>query len=114
LYYAVGSGLTGWSPNPNKVATAPSLAGPWSDFVDIAPPEKRTYGSQSTMFIKVIGTKDTTVVFMGDRWTPPHLWDSRYVWMPVQIGDGILKVPEPKPWTINVKTGEWKYVNVKD
>ena len=113
LYYAVGSALTGWSPNANKVATAASLAGPWSEFVDIAPPETRTYGSQSTMFIKVSGTKDTTVIFMADRWKPNELWDSRYIWMPVQIGDGKLWVPEPKPWTINIKTGEWKYVEDK-
>jgi Glycosyl hydrolases family 43 len=113
LYYAVGSKLTGWSPNANKVATATSLTGPWSEFVDIAPPDTRTYSSQSTMFIKVAGTKDTTVIFMGDRWKPKELWDSRYIWMPVQIGDGKLWVPEPKPWTINFKTGEWKYVEDK-
>ena len=113
LYYAVGSALTGWSPNPNKVATATSLAGPWSAFVDIAPPETRTYGSQSTMFIKVSGTKDTTVIFLADKWKPNKQWDSRYIWMPVQIGDGKLWVPEPKPWTIDVKTGEWKYVEDK-
>lgn len=113
LYYAVGSKLTGWSPNANKVATAASLTGPWSEFVDIAPPDTRTYSSQSTMFIKVAGTKDTTVIFMGDRWKPNALWDSRYIWMPVQIGDGKLWLPEPKPWTINVKTGKWKQIDDK-
>ncbi len=113
LYYAVGSALTGWSPNPNKVATATSLSGPWSEFVDMAPPATNTYSSQSTMFIKVAGTKDTTVIFMGDRWNPKQLSDSRYIWMPVQIGGGKLWLPEPKPWTINVKTGEWKYVTEK-
>ncbi|MEP7107199.1 MAG: family 43 glycosylhydrolase [Ferruginibacter sp.] len=113
LYYAVGSGLTGWSPNRNKFATAPSLSGPWTEFVDIAPPETKTYGSQSTMFIKVSGTKDTTVIFLADRWKPKAQWDSRYIWMPVQIGDGKLWVPEPRPWTINVKTGKWNYVGEK-
>ena len=110
LYYAVGSGLTGWSPNPNKVATSASLAGPWSEFVDIAPPKTRTYGSQSTMFVKVSGKKDTTVIFLADIWKPKTQWDSRYLWMPVQIGNGKLWLPEPKPWTINVKKGTWKYV----
>jgi hypothetical protein len=65
------------------------------------------------MFIKVSGTKDTTVIFMGDRWKPKELWDSRYIWMPVQIGDSKLWVPEPKPWTITVQTGEWKFVEDK-
>ncbi len=110
LYYAVGSKLTGWSPNPNKVATATSLAGPWTEFVDMAPPETNTYNSQSTMFIKVVGSKDTTVIYMGDRWKPSALHDSRYIWMPVEIGAGKLWLPEPKPWSINVKTGKWKKV----
>jgi len=105
LYYAVGSALTGWDANPNKYATAKSLEGPWSEFKDIAPPETKTYGSQSTLLLKVVGNKSTTVVFMGDIWKPKSLWDSRYLWMPVEIGDGKLRLPEPEPWTLDVKTG---------
>lgn len=105
LYYALGSALTGWAPNPNKYATAKSLAGPWSEFRDIAPPETNTYGSQSTMLLKVVGTKATTVIFMGDIWKPKTQWDSRYLWMPVEISDGKLSLPAPRPWTLDVKTG---------
>lgn len=106
LYYAIGSALTGWDPNPNKYATAPRLEGPWSEFKDIAPPETKTYGAQSTMMVKVVGTKTTTVIFMGDIWKPRTQWDSRYLWMPLEIGDGKLRLPEPKPWTLDVETGE--------
>jgi hypothetical protein len=106
LYYAIGSALTGWNPNPNKYATAASLAGPWSEFKDIAPPETNTYGSQSTMMLKVAGSKTTTVIFMADMWKPKTQWDSRYLWMPLQIGDGKLWLPAPAPWTLNVRTGE--------
>jgi hypothetical protein len=106
LYYAIGSALTGWRPNPNKFATAKSLEGPWSEFQDIAPPETNTYGAQSTMMLKVVGTKTTTVIFMGDMWKPRQLGDSRYLWMPLQIGDGKLWLPEPSEWTLDVQTGE--------
>jgi len=106
LYYAIGSALTGWNPNPNKYATAKSLAGPWSEFKDIAPPVKNTYGAQSTMMLKVAGTKATTVIFMGDIWKPQTQWDSRYLWMPLEIGDGKLSLPEPREWTLDVKTGK--------
>jgi len=105
LYYAIGSQLTGWRPNPNRYATAPSLAGPWSEFRDIAPPETNTYGSQSTMMLKVAGTKATTVIFMGDIWKPAAQWDSRYLWMPLEIGGGKLWLPAPADWTLDVKTG---------
>jgi Glycosyl hydrolases family 43 len=106
LYYVVGSYLTGWRPNPNKYATAAKLEGPWSEFKDIAPPRARTYGSQSTMLLQVVGSKTTTVIFMGDIWRPWTQWDSRYLWMPVEIGDGKLSLPQPRPWTIDVQTGE--------
>lgn len=106
LYYAVGSALTGWRPNPNQYATAPALAGPWSKFKDIAPPATKTYGSQSTMLLKVVGSKTTTVLFLADIWRPRTLWDSRYLWMPLQIGGGILRLPPPRAWTIDVTTGE--------
>jgi hypothetical protein len=105
LYYAIGSALTGWNPNPNKYATAKSLAGPWSEFRDIAPPDTKTYGAQSTMMLKVTGAETTTVIFMGDIWKPRTQWDSRYLWMPLEIGDGKLWLPEPKPWTLDVTTG---------
>jgi hypothetical protein len=106
LYYLIGSGLTGWKPNPNKFATATTLAGQWSEFIDIAPPETKTYGAQSTMMLKVAGSKATTVVFTGDIWKPETQWDSRYLWMPLQIGGGKLWLPEPREWTIDVQTGE--------
>jgi len=106
LYYAIGSALTGWAPNPNKYATATSLEGPWSEFKDLAPPETKTYGSQSTLMLKIVGPKATTVIFMGDVWKPKTQWDSRYLWMPLEIGGGRLWLPEPKPWTLDLATGE--------
>ncbi|HWC58402.1 MAG TPA: family 43 glycosylhydrolase [Verrucomicrobiae bacterium] len=106
LYYSIGSALTGWNPNPNRFATATNLAGPWSEFKNIADPETKTYGSQSTMMLKVVGTKTTTVIFMGDMWRPQAQWDSRYLWMPLEIGDGKLWLSKPAPWTLDIKTGE--------
>ncbi len=106
LYYLIGSYMTGWAPNANQYATASRLEGPWSEFKDIAPPECKTYGSQSTMLLKVVGSKKTTVIFMGDIWEPRTQWDSRYLCKPLEIGGGKLWLPEPKPWTINVRTGE--------
>ena len=105
LYYCIGSGLTGWRPNPNKYATARQLSGPWSEFRDIAPAETNTYGSQSSMLIRVDGTDKTTVIFTADQWRPDEQWESRYLWMPVEIGNGEFRVPEPHPWSIDVSTG---------
>ncbi len=105
-YYVVGSHMTGWEPNPNVYATAPALTGPWTEFHNLAPAAARNYGSQSTMLLKVVGTKATTVIFMADQWRPNALWDSRYFWMPLRIGDGGMHLPPPRPWSIDVTTGE--------
>lgn len=106
VYYVVGSHMTGWRPNPNVYATAPALTGPWTEFRNLAPGEANNYDSQSTMLLKVKGSKATTIIFMGDIWHPRELWDSRYFWMPLEMGEGSMHLPPPHPWTLNVKTGE--------
>jgi hypothetical protein len=106
LYYVVGSRMTGWAANANQYATAPHLDGPWSSFQNIAPPETKTYGSQSSYLLKIAGSKTTSVIFMGDIWKPRAQWDSRYLWMPLQIADGKLWLPKPREWTIDLATGE--------
>lgn len=111
LYYMIGSWMSGWDPNPNQYATATSLAGPWSAFQDIAPKEKKTYHSQSTLMLKVVGTQKTSVIFMGDMWKKQNLTDSRYLWMPLEIGDGKLWLPEPRDWTIDLATGETRFLD---
>ena len=105
LYYLLGSRLTGWKANPNLYATAKDLRGPWSDFKDIAPPATNTYGAQSTLLLKVVGSDTTSVIFLGDLWKPAAQWDSRYLWMPVTIGAGALALPAPRAWTIDVNSG---------
>ena len=97
LYYAIGSALTGWAPNPNKYASATTLKGPWSDFKDIAPPETKTYGAQSTMMLKVVGAKTTTVIFMGDLWKPRTQFDSRYLLDASKSATATSTSPNPAP-----------------
>jgi hypothetical protein len=106
LYYIVGSHMTGWRTNPDVYAAAPALTGPWTEFRNLASAEASNYHSQSTMLLKAAGSKTTTVILMGDIWHPHELWDSRYLWMPLEIGDGSMRLPRPQPWILNVKMGE--------
>lgn len=105
LYYVIGSHLTGWHTNPNVFATASNLTGPWSELKDVAPPETNTYDSQSGMLIRVVGRSGTVVIYGGDRWKPDALWDSRYIWLPVKIGQGMFTLQSPVPWLLDVKDG---------
>jgi hypothetical protein len=106
LYYVIGSHMTGWRPNPDVFATAPSLSGPWTEFKNLAPPEANTYNGQSSMLLKVVGSKNSPVIFMGDIWKPKELWDSRYLWMPLDMLNKSMHLPPPQPWQLNIKTGE--------
>ena len=106
LYYALGSALTGWQPNPNKYATAK----PWRPVVGIR--GHRAAGNQHLRFaihhaLESSGLRRRPrVIFMGDIWKPRSQWDSRYLWMPVEIGQGKMRLPEPQEFTIDVATGE--------
>jgi len=53
----------------------------------------------------VMGSKTTSYVYLGDRWHGRNLQDSRYIWMPLQVGDRTLSLPPDKPWTIDTRTG---------
>lgn len=105
-YYLLGSRLTGWDTNPNQYATAPSLAGPWSGFKDIAPPLTKTYDSQTAFILPVMGSKTTSYIYLGDRWKSENLTDSRYIWLPLTIKDGTMSVTPDRPWMIDAATGE--------
>ena len=104
-YYLLGSHLSGWDTNPNQYATAPSMAGPWSAFKDIAPPATKTYDSQTAFILPVFGSQVTSYVYIGDRWKSKDLTDSRYIWLPLTIGGGTMSVAPDRPWTLDTATG---------
>ena len=104
-YYLLGSHLSGWDANSNQYATAPTMAGPWSDFKDIAPPETKTYDSQTAYILPVLGSKTTSYIYIGDRWKSRNLADSRYVWLPLTISSGVMSVTPDHPWTVDTATG---------
>jgi hypothetical protein len=86
-YYMFSSGTTGWKPNPGRLAMADKLTGEWKSTGNpckgTEEQNKITFGSQSTNILKVEGMKNK-FIYMGDRWTPENLADSRHIWLPVE------------------------------
>ena len=107
VYYLLGSHLTGWALNANEYATADSPAGPWSEFRQVAPPETKTYQSQAAYILPVVGSRETSYIYLGDRWKGSDLKDSRYVWMPLRIDPRArtMALTPDGPWTLDVVTG---------
>jgi hypothetical protein len=123
-YYWVGSYKTGWRANNNFYSTAPSVLGPWTYQGYIAPvkdpsdsiSDERTWLSQSTWVLPVVGCEGTVYVYMGDHWNGTestqapgrnnHL--ATLVLQPF-VFDGIrISLPEyHAEWTLNVGAGTW-------
>ncbi|EMR66489.1 putative galactan -beta-galactosidase protein [Eutypa lata UCREL1] len=114
-YYALMSHKTGYRPNNVVAFRADSLSGPWSQPWIVSALNTRTFNSQSGFSLKIKGTKKTTYLYLGDQWDSNSLWESRYIWLPVNIDDKkkTLDVEWHDVYDLNVKTGEWKPVKGK-
>ncbi|KAK3368034.1 glycoside hydrolase family 43 protein [Podospora didyma] len=111
-YYALMSHKTGYRPNNVVAFRADSLSGPWSQPFMVAPLNTRTFSSQSGFNLRIEGTKKTTNLYLGDQWDSNSLWESRYIWLPIDIDDKkkSLEVIWNDVYDLNVKTGEWAAV----
>jgi hypothetical protein len=107
LYYFLGSGLTGWERNDNYYFTASSLKGPWIKRGFFAPAGTLTWNSQTTFVFPIEGTKETTYLFMGDRWSfPKQASAATYVWQPFTVSGHTISLPGYKEaWKIDLSTG---------
>jgi hypothetical protein len=107
LYYFIGSHLTSWEKNDNYYYTSNSIKGPWQFQSLIAPNETLTWNSQSTFVLPIQGSKETTYMFMGDRWSfPKQASSATYVWQPLTISGTSLKIPEYlESWQIDLLSG---------
>jgi hypothetical protein len=59
----------------------------------------RTFESQSTFILPVAG-KQNAFIFMADRWNPQSLADSRYIWLPIQWGNGYPIIKWMDNWSL--------------
>lgn len=116
LYYFIGSHLTSWEKNDNYYYTSNSLKGPWISQGLIAPENTLTWNSQSTFVLSIPGSKETTYMFMGDRWSfPKQASSATYVWQPLSISGTSLSIPKyQEAWQIDTSTGIVDNIENKD
>lgn len=112
-YYWFSSGLNGWNSTATMYATAPSLAGPWSDLKVLAtePTSPDSFNTQHDFVIPVTGTQTTTYVYVGDRYSQHHgRGVGRNIFLPLVWTDGVPTVQWCLKWRIDVDTGRWETV----
>ncbi|MGF7035116.1 hypothetical protein J2T17_006108 [Paenibacillus mucilaginosus] len=104
-YFLITSGASGWYPNQAMYATASSMAGPWSALAPLG--NTSTFYSQSTFILPVQGSSAASYIYMGDRWNPGQLGDSRYVWLPLTLNGaaGTASMDWQSSWSIDAATG---------
>lgn len=107
MYYFLGSDLTGWERNDNYYFTSTSLKGPWTRRGFFAPQGTLTWNSQTTFVLRIEGSKETTYMYMGDRWSfPKQASAATYVWQPLTLRGDSISIPEYREaWQINTATG---------
>ncbi|KAI0179771.1 carbohydrate-binding module family 35 protein [Hypoxylon sp. FL1284] len=115
-YYALMSHKTGYRPNNVVAFRADSLSGPWSQPFTIAPLNTRTFNSQSGFTLRIAGSEKTTYLYLGDQWDSNSLWESRYIWLPMNIDDEkkTLAVGWHDVYDLDVGTGNWQPVEGKE
>lgn len=90
-YFMFTSGTTGWKPNAARLAVAKKILGDWKSIGNpcrgTEDENKITFNSQSTNVLPVEGKKNA-FIYMGDRWIPENLADSRHIWLPVEWEKG--------------------------
>lgn len=107
IYYFLGSNLTSWERNDNYYYTAGSLKGPWIKRGLFCSAGSLTWNSQTTFVLPIEGSKETTYMFMGDRWAfPKQASAATYVWQPLKIEGTSISIPNyQEAWKINTSTG---------
>lgn len=103
-YFMFTSGTTGWKPNPGRLASANKITGIWKPLGNpcrgTADENKITFGSQSTFVLPIQGKKNK-FIYMGDRWIPENLADSRHIWLPVEWEDEMPVIKWHQEWYLS-------------
>jgi hypothetical protein len=103
-YFMFSSYTTGWAPNPGRLSVSDNMMSGWKALENPCRgnelEKKTTFHSQSTFVIPVVGKKDA-YIFIGDRWIPDNLKESRYIWLPVQFENGLPILKWHDSWDLN-------------
>ncbi|RYY28607.1 MAG: beta-glucanase [Sphingobacteriaceae bacterium] len=104
-YYMIGSGTTGWAPNPARWFSAKSIFGPWTYHGNpcVGEGAQITFGGQSTHVLPVAGKKDA-FIFIADKWEPKNAIDGRYLWLPVTFKGDDIEIKWLENWNLDFFT----------
>lgn len=107
--YLLGSGTSGWKPNPARMFVADKFTGPYKELpnpcrgvnpINNMGPDK-TFGGQSTYVYPVAGRKDAWIA-MFDINKPEDPIQAGYIWLPVEFEDDQPVILWRGQWNLSV------------
>ena len=107
IYYMLSSACTGWDPNQCKLSYSKNMTSDWSPLENIG--DRIAYDTQAASILTIQGKKQTSYLYVGDRWMDPDLPNSKTIIFPLVIKDGKCEIVPANQFEINFKTGEIRY-----
>ena len=104
-YFMFSSACTGWAPNQCKLSYTNDLRKGWSPLTNIG--DDKAYRTQPAAILKVEGSKQTTYLYIGDRWMDPDLPRTKTIVFPVSFEGTSCIFDYRERFCINFTTGEW-------
>jgi len=108
-YYFCSSDLHGWNASHTYCMSSKSILGTYSpEFVLDGTDADFSHVSQTGFFLTVNGTKQSTVIFAGDRWSDFAGNGLGYnQWCPISFNGTTPHFNSLSQWTLDATTGEW-------
>lgn len=103
-YFMFSSACSGWAPNQCKLSYSNSLTDGWSPLTNIG--DHRAFDTQAAAILEVKGTKQTTYLYVGDRWMDPDLPSSKTIIFPITFKGTTCHFAYRDSFEINFVTGE--------
>ena len=107
-YFMLSSACSGWAPNQCKVSYSNNLHSGWSELTDVG--DKTCFRTQAAAVLEIKGTKQTTYLYVGDRWMDPTLPETKTIIFPITFNGTECQMHYCDRFEINFKTGEWRGV----
>ena len=105
-YFMLSSACSGWAPNQCKVSYSNDLHSGWSELTDVG--DNTCFRTQAAAVLEIRGTKQTTYLYVGDRWMDPTLPETKTIIFPISFSGTDCRMHYCDQFEINFKTGEWR------
>ena len=117
-YFWLMSTKTGWRANDNEYASATAMTGPWTGQGLVAPMGERTWLSQSTCVLPIVGASGTVYLYLGDHWAGTEDMSgatsgknnslASYVLQPIVVNGSKISMPMYyASWKLDIAAGTW-------